>query len=372
MAKAATLPSNEFDPDLIVSGSVKKAVETAHATKAEAYLADPDELVEIPGFNVRVETPDYLEHVDNIAQSIAVNGFYPNKPLGGYAGKQDGADVIFVTDGHTRRKAVKIAREKYGATIDKIPVILKPHGQSIEDLTVALIQDNEGRPLTVLEKAIVASRLSSFMMTKADIAKRLNMTDRYVDQLLILAGSPKKVRDLVAADKVSATEAVKQLQKDPEKAVDVLTEAVRAAEAGGKKKASGKHTKAANGASAKRKGKDESKAVYRFKAGEEYSPDEIKPISRVEGGDWWEYADESKEKVRATETVTITVIVERAAAPTTVTEEENIVVDPAPAKAAKPKKAKAAKKGKAAAKKPKAAKQTPAEPEPTEDEFAGL
>ncbi len=243
MAKIA-IPESTFDPDLLVGGSAKKALETISATKGELYYASPDELVEIPGFNVRVETPEYLEHIEQIALSIQANGFYPNKPLGGFAGKLDGADVIYITDGYSRRRAILRARE-LGAEIDKIPVVLKAQGTTIEDLTVALVQDNEGRPLTAMEKAIVAARLRGFNMTNVEIAQRFGCTDRYVEDLLVLAGAPKKVRDFVIAGKVSPTEAIKQVRKNPERAGDVLLVAVQTAAGAGKSKATSKHVKAA-------------------------------------------------------------------------------------------------------------------------------
>lgn len=345
MAKLA-IPTSEFDQDSVVAGSAKKALESVSAARTEMYLADIDTLALIPGFNVRIETPDYTAHVENIAQSIFANGYYPNKPLGGFAGKQDGKDVIFVTDGHSRLRAIHRAKE-LGAELTKVPVVLKAAGTSLEDLTVALVQDNEGRPLSYMEKAIVAVRLIGFGMEKAEVAKRFTVTEKTIEDFQVLAAAPPKVRALVANGKVSATEAVKQVRKNPEKAATVLGAAVDTATSEGKTKATGKHVAKASGSS-KAAGTTPAteKAVYRFKAGETYPATEIKPISRVEDGAWWEFADDSKETVRALETLTITVLVEKPAAASD-DDLENVT---APAAAPKPKKAAAKGKGKKTAK----------------------
>jgi ParB family chromosome partitioning protein len=330
------IPDANFNEDALVAGSVSKALKTAEATKTgDLIMVQRSKIRVIPGFNVRIETPSYLAHVETIAQSMAANGFYRNKPLAGFAGKDGDEDVIFTTDGHTRLKALDRADE-LGAEISEVPVVLKPPGTSAEDLTVALVEDNEGRPLAPLERAIVAARLISYGMEKAEIAKRLGgVTERYVDDMLLLAAAPPKVRNLVINEKVSFTEAVKVLRKDAGKAAETLTTAVAAAESQGKTRATGKHV---NGAAAA-KGKPE-KAVYRFKGGDIVPASEILKVSKVADGSWWAYVDpdqKAKSPIKITESITITVSYEFGAKPaapapaeastTTVSAEEEITVD---------------------------------------------
>ncbi len=368
MAKL-TLPAQDWTAEL-VSTSADKAAKASGATSVKMLMVPVAAIRPIPGFNVRVETPDYLEHIDSLTQSILANGFYPNKPLGGYAGKDDGADVIFVTDGYSRLRAVEAAIS-FGAEIAALPVVIKPQTDTLEDLTVALVQDNEGRPLTFYEKAIVAKRLLSYNMEKATVAKRLNVTERGLDDFILVAGAPSKVRDLLISGKVSASLAVVQLRKNPEKAADVLRSAVTTAEAAGKTKASAKHitsgettTKGAASATSK---PHQRKSVYRLIGGETVSRDQIKELLAVESGDakWWSYVDESDKKkgILIDRTLTITLIVEDASLDGTPAEDESLEAAPAakakPAAAKTP--AKPAAKGKAPAK-PAAAKTTPAAP----------
>lgn len=323
--------NTEFDADKIVSGSVKKALEAAGATKGELFYADPSQLRVIPGFNVRIETPDYIEHIDGLAQSMAANGFYPNKPLGGYAGKEDGADVIYVTDGHSRMKAVPIAIEKYGAEITKVPVVLKPAGQSIEDLTVALVQDNEGRPLSLMEKAVVAKRLISYGMEKLEIAKRFGTTDRHIDDLLLLAAAPAKIRTMVIESKVSGTLAVQEIRRKPEKALERLQEAIKTAAAQGKTRATAKHLskepKASTSQEPAAAEPNREKFVYDLKVGDEFETAYARKFARVIDEPFWEHPEGDKKKVVITQALKVTIIVERPAAPVTVADDENLSVD---------------------------------------------
>lgn len=322
------IPTSDFTAEL-VAGNVASAKKAAGAEVGQILMIPPQNIRRLDGFNVRVKTQDYLDHKNDIAASIRANGFFPNKPLGGYVAKEGDENVFYLTDGYTRLDAVDSLNDPEfgdgGEKIERVPFMVKPQGQTLEDLTVALIQDNEGRPLTVYEKAIVAARLKSYGMDNAVIATRLGKTERYVSDLLVLAGAPSKVRALVIAGKISPTEAVKQLRKDGGKAAEKLEAATKTAEASGKKKATGKDVrKAAGEAAPKRKaapasdpvalpGKDVSTETFVFTAGQILEADAIKVVSRIAEGVWWNFVDDSKVNVFIEEDIEIAVTVVRAA-----------------------------------------------------------
>jgi ParB-like chromosome segregation protein Spo0J len=114
----------------------------------------------------------------------------------------------------------------------------------MEDLTVALVTSNSGRPLSPFEVATVCKRLVGYGMAPADIAKRLGYGKAYIDGLLDLVAAPKAVRDLVTAGKVSATLAVETLKKHGKQASKVLTDGVKQATASGKDRVTKKHVEA--------------------------------------------------------------------------------------------------------------------------------
>lgn len=256
MAKAPkmTLPAGNLD--LTITAGKMKAITAAATGKEQTYIVPVDQLRPIPGFNVRVrETDDYRAQVEALKQSISENGFYHNKPLAGYIGREGDEDVIFVTDGYTRLEAVQElnAEDVDGKNeIAGLPVSLKPADSTLADLTIALVQDNSGRPLTPYEMGIVVQRLRGMkndagepLFTKAEIANRLSVTERYIDDLEVLVAAPAKVRTAVLRGEVSSTLAIQELRKNPKKAEERITAAVTKVKAAGGTKATKKHVQAA-------------------------------------------------------------------------------------------------------------------------------
>lgn len=241
-----TLPKGKFSHDL-TAAPVDTAMKDAQATTAKLYRVPVDKIKTIPGFNVRVQSADYIAHRDAIRHSIAVNGYDSTKPLAGYVAKEDGENVIYVTDGHTRLDAVRefnadpdTAEKNEIATL---PVLVQPKEVSLTDLTVQLHTANNGRPLTPFELGVVVKRLlADEDAKKPEIAKRLGVTTRYLDDVLLLANADGKVKQHVAAGEVSSTMAIQVLRKDPEHAAEKIEAAVAKATASGKKKATKKDT----------------------------------------------------------------------------------------------------------------------------------
>lgn len=233
MADKLNLPKAKFAHE-VSTGAVDPAMKSAGAKAAgKVHMVPVEKIKVIPGFNVRVESPDYIQHRDNLVASITANGYDPTKPIAGYVGK-DGD--IFVTDGHTRLDAVSIINEGEGDEIESIPVVVHPKEVSLTDLTVGLHTANSGRPLTPFELGIVVKRLlAEEGAVKKDIASRLGVTARYLDDVLLLAGADKSVKQHVASGAVSSTMAIQLLRKDADTAAEKIAEAVKKAAGTGKK-----------------------------------------------------------------------------------------------------------------------------------------
>lgn len=249
MAKAPVqkmiIPSSKVDISL-AAGATAAGMKTAAATAGKLYNVPVGAIKPIPGFNVRVDNADYRAHRDMIAASIAANGFDQTKPLEGYVAKEGDENVIYLTGGHTRFDAVNAlnADKDSGVEIEKLPMIVRDTVPSLTDLTVALHTGNNGRPLSPFELGVVVKRLlKEDGADKATIAKRLAVTTRTIDDVLLLVNGPKEVRTAVLEDKVSSTLAIQELRKagdEPKKAVERITAAVEKATAVGKKKATAK------------------------------------------------------------------------------------------------------------------------------------
>lgn len=252
-ASAAAITALDTAPQMPAQGSAKAAVKAAEATSRDLWMIEPSRLRVVEGFNVRnTEDPAYQEHVRFIADSIKANGFYLDKPFAGFVsrGAEGEADYITITDGHTRKLALELAISE-GAVIEKVPVVLKPQGTSVEDLTVALITSNAGRPLSPLEQASVVKRLVSFNLEVPEIAARLGRSTTHINDLLLLVGADPAVRKMVATGQVAASLAITEIKKHGDKATSRLGKAVDEALAGGKTRATKKTVKkAAAGATA--------------------------------------------------------------------------------------------------------------------------
>lgn len=239
MSEKLNLPKAKFNHEL-TSAPVDPTMKDAAATSGKCYRVPIEKIRVIPGFNVRVPSPDYTAHRDNLVDLIRANGYDPTKPIAGYVAKEDDGNVIYVTDGHTRLDAVTIYNADPDTAekdeITSLPVLVHPKEVSLTDLTVALHTANSGRPLTPFELGVVVKRLlAEEDVKKSDIAKRLGVTPRYLDDVLLLANADKAVKQHVASGDVSSTMAIQLLRADPETAAEKIGKAVKTAGETGKK-----------------------------------------------------------------------------------------------------------------------------------------
>lgn len=212
-------------------GAVKKATEGCKS--ADLWKVPPSRLRRVPGFNVRTLDDKYRAKVREYADSMKANGYYFDKPMAGYVAKEDGEDVIFVTDGYTRMDAIDLAASE-GVVIEVVPVVTKPNGTSMEDLTVALVTGNAGRPLSTYETAVVVKRLIGYGLDEKEIAFRLTFTVTHVQNMLTFMGAPYAVRKMVEEDKVSFTAALAAYREHGGNAAQVLKESLAKAQEQGK------------------------------------------------------------------------------------------------------------------------------------------
>lgn len=235
----ATIPTTEFNTTL-VAGSIKGAMKSADAKSRDLWLVPLRNIRTLPEFNVRIRDEKYLAHLRMITNSIKTEGFYQYSALAGYVANEGGENIIYLTGGHTRFEATGIANQE-GAEIESLPVIISPPGTSREDLVVALIKGNEGKPLTPYETAIVCKRLVNYGWDIAEIATRLEMAETYVDGLLLLIGAPQEIREMVQAGQLAATTAIQTLRSHGSKAVDHLQDGLTRAKASGANRVTAKH-----------------------------------------------------------------------------------------------------------------------------------
>lgn len=225
----------DFVLELSPGGSIKTAMKQAEASSRDLWQVPIANIKIIDGFNVRVKNDEYHAGIRELADAIMAEGFYQHKPLAGYLAKVDGEEFVMVFDGHRRFAASQLAISE-GAEIKTLPVHVSKDGVSMEDLTVALVLTNTGKPLTPYEMGIVCKRMINFGHEIKAVATRLQMTPQYVSNLLALMAAPTTIQKMVADNQVSATTAIEVFSKHGHKAVQVLEGATEAAKSAGKGK----------------------------------------------------------------------------------------------------------------------------------------
>lgn len=195
--------------------------------RKDVYFVTINELKVIPDFNVRTDMGD----LDELARSIEANGILI--PLRGY--KKDGA--YYITNGHRRFEAAKMLAKK-GIEI-RLPIMPEGHQISEEQRVIDMLVCNDGKRLNPIEEAEAISRLIAYGYSDSEISKKTGFTKVYISNLKLLISAPKKLKDLISNNVVSATLTMKVLreEKDFSKAQQIIESAIVTTEGnGGKKK----------------------------------------------------------------------------------------------------------------------------------------
>lgn len=235
------LPSGQFDTE-IIPADIKDALKAANAEAVDGQIYVPyEQLYVMPDYNMRIKGPRYKNRVAYLRDNMAVNDYDVTEPITVFAAEIDGKPRIVVQDGHHRHDAIppaNVLRKKAKKPpITMVPIIFKPSTTDSADLQYALILKNSGEPPAPYEAAIVIKRLVNMGIDKKTIAKKLTITPRYVDDLLLLADAPKEIRDAVIAEEVSPTLAIEELRTySPEDVVARHKKAKEAEAARGAKK----------------------------------------------------------------------------------------------------------------------------------------
>ncbi len=199
--------------------------------KSEVFKIDPRLLVIEINWNTRDDSAELLEHIDQLAQSIAEIGVRKPIEIKLIDGK------LIVRDGHCRTRAVMRAIEHYKANIKTVPVISVDRYANDADLILNQVISNSGKPLTIMEEARVYKKLLDMGWQQGDIAKKVGKSNGRISQILSLLEMPASVQAQVSAGAVSASlaQSVVKAAETPAQASQALTEAVAVAKKEGRK-----------------------------------------------------------------------------------------------------------------------------------------
>ncbi len=226
-----------------ISGQLKEGMRSLGKENG-FVMGDPTKVRVIEGFNTRVKDDIYWEKINILAQSIKENGFYKDKPLACIVVRDGDENVVYVVEGHRRLDATLLRMSwmsEEEAQAFRIPMVAKDRETSEVDLVYGMAQGNNAEDFRPYEMAVLVKRLKQvYGQTEEQILTRMagKISSSYLTNLLIVAGAPRKIAELVLTDKLSVTFAASVMNKYGNKAIEVLEQT----EANSKKHGNGKIT----------------------------------------------------------------------------------------------------------------------------------
>ncbi|MCW5236046.1 ParB/RepB/Spo0J family partition protein [Verminephrobacter eiseniae] len=215
----------------LLPGNVKKAV--GGASSGDLWMLQRSLIRRHPKLQPRDNTTGHCrERVRHLANLMHANGYDRSFPLKVFAAREDGQDVLYLVQGHTRLDAFDLAVSE-GKDMEVIPCVTTDRGTTMEDLLVSTITGNEGEPLTPIEKAGIVRELQGCNVELGSIARRLGYTLAYVKSLLSILEAPREVREMVQEGKVAASVAVGTVKEHGKQAGAVLKAGLEVAKAKG-------------------------------------------------------------------------------------------------------------------------------------------
>lgn len=222
-------------------------------------IRNVDELNKIGG-NVRVDYGETDGSLVELMHSILINGIkmpmraYRNREVEGKWFAIDGhrrrfaamklvnmtpdeLETTCIKAGMTKENAIFIRESKIKGTFEIRTRVVLVNADTVkdEDLIVDMVVTNTGKALSPLELSEAVKRMLALVDEKGekkfkvkDVASRFGMNVGAVKNFEMLATAPKRIRDLIAANKVKYTVALEFLKQsaDFNEAVEKIEEAL--------------------------------------------------------------------------------------------------------------------------------------------------
>jgi ParB/RepB/Spo0J family partition protein len=161
--------------------------------------------LERAGGNLRIDYGEEDGSFQELIDSIRENGI--RNAIQAYRDPAN-PELWILIDGHRRHKAAMWLIENEGLTVrvNLLPVDRKT--LSDEKLIIDMFTTNTGKQLGPLEMAEGVRRLRAQKLEIKDISQKLGLDRRYVRNLELLGGAPKRIRDLIFQNKIGWTVAL--------------------------------------------------------------------------------------------------------------------------------------------------------------------
>jgi ParB-like chromosome segregation protein Spo0J len=200
--------------------------------RGELVYFHPSQVKIKDGLNARnMQSPEIIEHIEEIKTSIMERGFLSSKPLEVFSEGDD----IFVSAGHCRLLAVFKAIDE-GCEVNLIPCVIEAKGTNDTVRSLNQISDNSGKPLTILEAGKNIQKAIANGWEIPRIAKFIGKSVGYVYQAIDFQAAPGEVHKAVIEGDVSPTLAAAVVREHGNvEGAKIIREGVKEARRNGKK-----------------------------------------------------------------------------------------------------------------------------------------
>lgn len=199
--------------------------------KAAYFKVRPDVVEFEAGFNLRDEGPELDAHIDRLYEAMKAGAYVPPIDVSVIDGR------VVARDGHCRTRA---ARRLWSDGVEYLLEARQIRGNDAEAV-FHMLGSGSGLAYSPLQVARGYLRLLNMGHAIPAIAARLGVSRTTIENGLALAEAPTAVQALVTSGQVSASLALNTVRAEGSQATAKLTEAVSAAKAAGKTKATAKH-----------------------------------------------------------------------------------------------------------------------------------
>jgi ParB-like chromosome segregation protein Spo0J len=199
----------------------------------------------MPGFNARnFNLPENRKHLDNLKVQIAAHGG-THTPI--KVAFDNGTKRVELIGGESRYRAVKelnaeAGEEKY---LILAMAVARSKVATAADRTELSLSDNSGKPFSQWEVGSDYEKLVTAGRSIEYIAKRFNISDRYVRDAIDLVPAADEIKVALSNGDITVAVALKAIRNKGSQAAAVIQQQITAAKASGTGKVVAQYTKRA-------------------------------------------------------------------------------------------------------------------------------
>jgi len=206
-------------------------IELNKTTRTDMYKIDPRTVSFDPKDNPRKNYGD----MESLKSYIRDNGTQSLPPIIVRKNKDsdEGVESYSLIHGFRRMTAITALLAE-GVDIARLVARVVPKNYSKEDELVDHLNQNEGKALTVYEKACIYNQLEKNGWSQAEIAKKVGKTQSYISNMLKVMSCSKKVHNALDEEIISTSLVLDIMAKYGDQADEVIFKAIATAKTFGK------------------------------------------------------------------------------------------------------------------------------------------